>query len=90
MQPLLNWIGQHQALATFIATYIFSVAVSGLPVPTTASSVWYVWLYTTLHSIAANWSNIMASKKLPPPAAAEPITPAVAEPVPVKPEEGKE
>jgi hypothetical protein len=64
----------HPTLSTLGAYYVFSAIVSGMPDPDTTSSKGYLWLFKTLHLLAADWGAGLSSKLPPPP---PPLPPGV-------------
>jgi hypothetical protein len=48
----------HNPMAVLAAYYVASAAISGMPQPDQGSSKGYRWFYTTLHLLAANFSQI--------------------------------
>jgi hypothetical protein len=65
---MLQHIHQYPFVFTgiVIALYwVFSAFVSGMPQPTLTSSTAFIWLYTSLHVLAANVDKFAAQKGIP-------------------------
>lgn len=62
MQTLFGFINDHHVWATTIGFWLLSALVSGMPQPTTGSSVAYVWLYSSLHLLMANLQSLFTKK----------------------------
>ena len=46
----------------FIAWYVFSALVTGMPEPTVDSSPWYIWAYRSFHILAASGTSFFQNK----------------------------
>lgn len=57
----MNWIQTHGADAVLIY-YVFSAIVSGMPEPTGSSGPGWRWLYTSLHILAGDLSQMIGSR----------------------------
>lgn len=64
MTLFFQWIAEHHGTAAIAGYWLFSALVSGMPVPTTASGIGYVWLYQSLHFLASNLQSVFAKKTL--------------------------
>jgi hypothetical protein len=78
---MIHFLMQHELWTAVVVYWIFSAAVSGLPVPAANDQAWYVWLYSFCHTIAGNISNVVGNKipglKIPPFAVLTPLVLAV-------------
>lgn len=57
----MNWIQTHGADA-LLAYFFFSAFVSGMPEPTPADSMGYVWAFHSLHILAGDLSQMIGSR----------------------------
>jgi hypothetical protein len=55
----------HNPLIVWVIIAVAAAAVHALPEPTTASGLFYRWLYGFAHALPANWSNV--AKAIQPP-----------------------
>ena len=62
MDWLINSIHAHPATWTLGAYYLFSNAVSSMPMPDEKSSKGYFWLFKFFNGLAANLSRAWAGK----------------------------
>lgn len=46
-----------QIVAVAFAYWVFSTAVRALPEPSTASGMFYRWMYGFAHGLGANWGH---------------------------------
>lgn len=62
MQSFVTFITEHQAWASVAGFWFISALISGMPEPTTESSVGYMWLYSSLHLVMANLNLVFGKK----------------------------
>lgn len=55
----------HDPVIVWIVIAVAAAAMHALPEPTTASGLFYRWLYGFAHALPANWSNV--AKAIQPP-----------------------
>jgi hypothetical protein len=61
MTTIWNYILAHQVIAYAVCYYFFSSAIGALPMPDTASTKFYRWLFAFANGLAANISRLSAS-----------------------------
>lgn len=58
----MNELTQHPALTAIVAFWCFSAFVGGMPDQSEIPSVYYGWLYRSLHILSGDLKNAVASR----------------------------
>lgn len=59
-----HFFEHHQVMCTLVGYALFSSMISGMPSPDDKSGKGYVWLFNTLHLLAANLGRIPQVRNL--------------------------
>ena len=59
---MFDFITQHQSWATVLIYWIFSAAVSSMPVPAAGNGAGYLWLFRFCHTTAGNLTTVFGNK----------------------------
>jgi hypothetical protein len=62
VQPMIQFLLQHQFWAAVGAYWLFSAAVSAMPEPGADGRPGYLWLYRFLHTTAGNITTVFGSR----------------------------
>lgn len=57
-----HFLAIHQVGTTLVGYYLFSAAISAMPLPDTTSSKGYQWLFGMLHTLSGDIATAFASK----------------------------
>ncbi|HEY2380815.1 MAG TPA: hypothetical protein VGK48_06480 [Terriglobia bacterium] len=59
---MMNFLLQHQFWVAVVLYWVFSAAISAMPVPEANGSLGYTWLYRFLHTTAGNLTTAFGSR----------------------------
>jgi hypothetical protein len=75
---MTHFLVAHQVGATLVIYYIFSAAVSAMPMPDSTSGKFYQWIFGMLHTLSGDITKAFASR-LPIPASLQTAQTATAQ-----------